>query len=442
VRIFVIGAGQVGSTIVEALHDEHELTVMDLDPSRLSPLAYRYDVATVEGSGASRRALAAAGVGSADLVIACTSRDEVNLVAGAFARVEAPKATTVIRASNIEYVELWREGQLDLDFIVSSELETAHAIARTIGVPAARQTDVFAEGQVQIVEFDVAPGVDDDPIGVPLRHARRVPPDSKVASIIRGDAMILPRGDETIREGDRVVVIGSPRAARAWSELLSPGGAAVRDVVVYGAGRVGTAIARQLLEQGIAVRLIESNPARAREVAEELPEARVYSALGIDPDFLARERIGAAQVAVFAMRDDAKNLFAATLAKVHGVSFTIATVHEPVSRAVYERSGVDVTINPRQVTAEEIVRFAHDPRTQQVAMLEGDRFEVLDIVVRAESEYAGKRFREMPIRGALIGAVVRNGEAIFPHGDDVLEAGDRVIIFTESSRVPTVEKAL
>jgi trk system potassium uptake protein TrkA len=109
---------------------------------------------------------------------------------------------------------------------------------------------------------------------------------------------------------------------------------------------------------------------------------------------------------------------------------------------VYEQSGVDVTVNPRQVTAEEIVRFAHDPRTQQVAMLEGDRFEVLDIVVRAESEYAGKAFREMPIRGALIGAVVRSGEAIFPHGDDVLEAGDRVIIFTESSRVPTVEKAL
>jgi trk/ktr system potassium uptake protein len=442
VRIFVIGAGQVGSTIVEALHDEHDMTVMDLDPTRLGPLAYRYDVSTVEGNGASRRSLAEAGIAAADLVIACTSRDEVNLVAGSFARVEAPKATTVIRASNIEYIDLWREGRLDLDFIVSSEVETAHAISRTIGVPAARQTDVFAEGQVQIVEFEVDQRLEGDPIGLPLREARRIPEDSKVASIIRGDTMILPRGDETIQSGDRVVVIGSPPAARAWSELLSPGGATVRDVVVYGAGRVGTAIARQLLEQRIGVRMIESTAARAREVAEELPDARIFNASGVDPDFLERERIGQAQVAVFAMRDDAKNLFAATLAKVHGVSFTIAIVHEPVSRAVYEKSGVDVTVNPRQLTAEEIVRFAHDPRTQQVAMLEGDRFEVLDIVVRAESEYAGKAFREMPIRGALIGAIVRNGEAIFPHGEDVLEAGDRVIIFTESSRVPTVEKAL
>jgi trk system potassium uptake protein TrkA len=442
VRIFVIGAGQVGSAIVEALHDEHELTVMDLDRSRLSPLAYRYDVATVEGSGASRRALAEAGVGAADLVIACTSRDEVNLVAGSFARVEAPKATTVIRASNPEYLELWREGRLDLDFIVSSELETAHAISRTIGVPAARQTDVFAEGQIQLVEFDVAATSNGDPIGVPLREARRIPADSKVASIIRGETMILPGGDDAIRQGDRVVVIGSPRAARAWSELLAPGGATVRDVVVYGAGRVGTAIARMLLDQGIGIRLIESAPLRAREVAELLPAARVYNASGVDPDFLERERIGQAQAAVFAMRDDAKNLFAATLAKVHGVSFTIAIVDEPRAREAYEHSGVDVTVNPRQVTAEEIVRFAHDPRTQQVSMLEGDRFEVLDIVVRSESEYAGKRFREMPIRGALIGAIVRGGEAIFPHGDDMLEAGDRVIVFTESSRVPTVEKAL
>jgi trk system potassium uptake protein TrkA len=301
---------------------------------------------------------------------------------------------------------------------------------------------VFADGQVQIVEFEVDPDTDGDPIGVTLREARNIPEDSKVASIIRGDTMILPRGDATIQPGDRLVVIGSPRAAQAWSELLSPGGATVRDVVVYGAGRVGTAIARQLLEQGIQVRLIETNTARAREVAEQLPGAQVYNASGTDPDFLERERIGHAQVAIFAMRDDAKNLFAATLAKVHGVSFTIGIVHESVSRAVYEQSGVDVTVNPRQVTAEEIVRFAHDPRTQQVAMLEGDRFEVLDIVVRPESEYAGKAFREMPIRGALIGAVVRNGEAIFPHGGDVLEAGDRVIIFTESSRVPTVEKAL
>ncbi|MBA2423998.1 MAG: NAD-binding protein, partial [Actinobacteria bacterium] len=161
-RIFLIGAGQVGFAVVEALHHDHEITVLDTEPSRLAALAERYDVATVEGDGTSRRDLAAAGVQNADLVIACTSRDEVNLVAGMFARREARGATTVIRTSNVEYVELWRVGQLDVDFVVCSELETAHAISRIIGVPAARQTDIFAEGQVQIVEFDVEEGASED----------------------------------------------------------------------------------------------------------------------------------------------------------------------------------------------------------------------------------------------------------------------------------------
>ncbi|HEU0336590.1 MAG TPA: Trk system potassium transporter TrkA [Gaiellaceae bacterium] len=441
-KVFLIGAGQVGATIVEALHDEHELTVVDLDRLRLETLAYRYDVATVEANGASRNALADAGVGQADLVIACTSRDETNLVAGTFARLEARRATTVIRTRNVEYIELWRQGQLDVDFVVSSELETANAISRTIGIPAARQTDVFADGQVQIVEFEVGPGADPAVVGLPLRSAR-IPDDSKVAGIVRGDTVMLPRGDASIEVGDRIVVIGSPRAAQAWSEELAPGEAAkVEDVVVYGGGRTGVAIARQLLVQRIGVRLIEPSRDRAREVAETLPQARVFNADGVDADFIERERIGQAQAAIFAMGDDAKNHYAATLAKVRGVSFTIAIVSDPAARDVYEHSGVDVTVNPRQVTAEEIVRFAYDPRTQQVAMLEGDRFEVLDITTRPESEYIGKRFREMPIRGALIGAIVRDGQAIFPKGDDVLLAGDRVILFTEASRVGTVERAL
>jgi trk system potassium uptake protein TrkA len=440
-RIFVIGAGQVGSTIVEALHGEHNLTVLDLDPARLTPLAYRYDVATVEANGASRRALADAGVRDADLVIACTSRDEANLVAGTFARIEAPRATTVIRTSNVEYIELWREGRLDLDFVVCSELETAHAIARVIGVSAAVQTDVFANGQVQIVEYDVTERSSSTVVGRPLREAR-IPADSRVASIIRGDEMTLPRGGEVIRPGDRIVVIGSPHAAHAWGELLSPGEIEVTDVVVYGGGMVGTAIARQLLEQEINVRIIEPNRERARLVAEELPRARVFNATGLDADFIERERIGRAQAAIFAMREDAKNHYAATLARVHGVEFTIAIVHEPISNAVYELSGIDVTVNPRQVTAEEIVRFAHDPRTQQVAMLEGNRFEVLDITTSPSSEYVGLRFREMPIRGALIGAIVRDGRAVFPRSDDVLQAGDRVIVFTEAEKVSQVEKVL
>ena len=440
-KIVIVGAGQVGSTVVEALQAEHDLSVIDIVRERLEALAYRYDVRTIEANGASRKALQDAGIDKADLFIACTSRDEVNLVACSFARIEAPKATTVIRTSNVEYIQLWRAGRLDVDFAVSSELETAHAVTRSIGMPAARQTDVFARGQVQIVEFDVPEGADASVVGPSLREAR-IPDDSRVLGIIRDDSVTLPRGGETIATGDRIVVIGSPEAARAWGTLLAPGAGTVEDVVVFGGGQVGTAIARMLDRQGIGVRLIEPNKDRAREVAEELPGCRVYNTSGVDPDFIERERIGQAQAGVFAMKEDAKNHYAATLARVHGVPFTIAVVHDTISTQVYEHSGVDVTINPRGVTAEEIVRFAHDPRTQQVTMLEGDRYEVLDITTQPTSEYVGLRFRDMPIRGAMIGAIVRDGTAVFPRSDDVLQAGDRVIVFTETSRVPDVEKVL
>jgi trk system potassium uptake protein len=460
-KIFVVGLGQVGSTVVEALHDEHEVTAVDQDAGRLTAITERYEVAPVHGNGASRRVLDEAGVREAELLIACTSRDEVNIVSSMFAKRLAPEAKTIVRTTNVEYLDLWRERELDVDFMVSSEEETAHAVSRIIGVPAARQTDIFAGGQVQMVEFDVesdaADGLADAPVAEAAVRAARphgggvvgrrlrdadIPADSKVASIIRGGKMILPRGDESILPGDRIIVIGSPAAAREWGKIMAHGDRQIDDVVVVGAGQTGVAVARLLLAEGIRVRLVEASAERAREVAEELPDARVFHATGLDPDFMEREKIGNAGAAVFAMPNDADNLFGATLAKLHGVTLTVAIVHDSLAEDVFERAGVDAAVNPRTVTAEEIIRFAHDPRIQQVAMLEGDRFEVLDITVRKESDLCGTPFKDLPMTGSLIGAIVRDGTAIFPHGGDMLQPGDRAIIFTESSRVPIVERRL
>ncbi len=442
-KIFVVGAGQVGTAVVEALHAEHDVTVIDLDLGRLQALSYRFDVVTIAGNGASRRSLRDAGVADCELLIACTSRDEVNVVASMFAKKLAPDVRTIVRTTNVEYLEIWHERELEIDFMVCSELEAANAIAGLVGIPAARQTDVFADGLVQMVEFDVEQGAAeaDGVVGVPLREAK-LPEESKVASIIRGERMLIPRGEESIQTGDRIVIIGSPRAAKEWSRLMRSGQAAVDDVVIYGAGQTGTTVAKTLLEQGISVRLIEADPERARAVAEELPQARVFHSTGIDPEFIERERIGRAQAAVFAMREDEKNLYAATLVKLHGVPLNVAIVHEAASQEVFDAAGVDAAVNPRTVTAEEMVRFAHDPRIRQLAMLEQDRFEVLDITVREESELCGIPFRDLPMTGSLIGAIIRGDEAIFPRGDDVLEAGDRAIIFTESSRVGRVEQVL
>jgi len=196
------------------------------------------------------------------------------------------------------------------------------------------------------------------------------------------------------------------------------------------------------MDRGIRVRFVEGRAERAREVAEELPNARVFHASAFDPEFFQRERIGKATAAVFALNDDPGNLFSAVLAKTHGVKLTIALAHDQSSIDVYEKGGVDVAINPRQVIAEELVRFGHDPRIRQIAMLDHDRFEILDLTVREESELAGTRYDDLPKTGSVIGAIIRDGTPIFPHGDDILKAGDRVIVFVESRRASLVERVL
>jgi trk system potassium uptake protein TrkA len=441
-RILVLGAGHVGHALVAALHERHELALIDLDHDRLAAMRERYDVRTIEGDGTSREILRQAGVDATDLLFACSPREEVNLVCAMLVK-RLSSAKVIVRTSSAAFMDAWREREIDVDFMVSSELETANAISAIIGIPAARQTDVFAEGKVQIVEFDVPPRQAHDAlIGRPLRDAA-IPAESKVAGIIRGERMIVPRGAAAIMPGDRVVVIASPAAARAWSAGIAKGGERqVEDMVVFGAGRMGTTIAHVLLERGLRVRLVEAHADRAREVAKTMPHVQVFHASAFDHEFLEHERIGRRTAAVFCMNDDARNLYGAVLARRRGVRLTIALTHDPASAEVYEAGGVDVAINPRQVVAEELVRFAHDPRCRQVAMLDDDRFEILDVTVRADSALADRAFKDLPITGSMIGAVVRNGSTIFPHGSDVLRAGDRVIIFVETRRASLVEEAL
>ncbi len=440
-RIVVLGAGHVGRAIVEALYEEHELTVIDTDPERLAAIADRYDVRVVEGNGTTKRVIREAGIQECSLFIASTSREEANLVSAMMVK-KLSRAMVVVRTTSVEYLDAWREREIDVDFMVSSELETANAISGLIGIPAARQTDTFADGQVQVVEFDVPNGAsNDEVIGRPLREAA-IPDDSKVVSIIRGDELTFPRGDEKILAGDRIIIIGTPGAAREWSRLISHEESRVDDIVIFGAGQMGTTIARVMLDRGIRVRFVEGRLERAREVAEEMPQARVFQASAFDPEFFERERIGRATAAVFALNDDPGNLFSAVLAKAHGVKLTIALAHDQSSLEVYERGGVDVAINPRQVIAEELVRFGHDPRIRQIAMLDDDRFEILDLTVRPESELAGKPFEQLPETGSVIGAIVRDGRAFVPHGSDELRAGDRVIVFVESRRASIVERVL
>jgi trk system potassium uptake protein TrkA len=436
-RVVVVGAGQVGHTVVRSLHATHECSVVDVDAARLEAVSHAYDVRITHGNGARRETLLDAGVADADLVLACTSRDEVNLVTAVLAR-RLSSARTAVRATEMDYLEAWRAGDLDVDLLVSTAFETAGAVARALDVPGARHVDSFADGEVLVLGLDVgedtAPGI----VGHRLGDAD-LPAASRVAAVLRDGHRVGPDAREAVRPGDRLIVMASRPAAREWSRLFT-GTGPLDDVVLVGGGGAGTAIARVLLDHGTAVRLLEADGQRARAAAEELERARVFHATGLDPSFLRAERIGTARAAVLATGDDSRNLHAAVLAKLHGVGTTLAVLDDPAAGAVFEAAGVDVTVDPGDETAEKMVRFTFDERTHQVAMLEDDRFEVLDVTVRPDGRLAHRPVGAIP--GASVGALVRDGEVLFPEAGEQLRPGDRAIVLADPERALGVEREL
>ncbi|WP_407110514.1 Trk system potassium transporter TrkA [Streptomyces sp. DSM 116494] len=436
-RVIVVGAGQVGHTVVKSLAETHRCTVIDIDEERLRALSHTYDVQVTRGSGTRRETLLEAGVADAELVLACTSRDEVNLVIAMLAR-RLSSARTVVRATGMDYLPAWRAGDLDVDLLVSTAYETASAVVRVLHVPGARHVDFFADGEVVVLGVDIHEERLPQFAGRPLPDAGP-PGQSRVVAVVRDGEWISPGAREAVRTGDRVIVMASPAAARAWGRLVS-GADPVGEVALFGAGRMGTAIARVLLDRGISVRVVEPDGARARAAAAVLDRARVFHASGLDAEFLRRERIGTAGAAVFAGGDDSRNLHGAVLAKLHGVGLTLTVLDDPAAAGVFEAAGVDVTIDPGDETAEKMARFTFDERTRQVAMLGDDRFEVLDITVRTDSPYAHRSVDAVP--GAGVGAVIRDGAVFFPGGKDELRPGDRAFVLSEPERVPSIERDL
>ncbi|GAT81904.1 potassium uptake protein TrkA [Streptomyces sp. F-3] len=436
-RVVVVGAGQVGHTVVKSLAETHECTVIDIDERRLEALSHTYDVRVAHGNGARRETLLEAGTADADLVLACTSRDEVNLVTAMLAR-RLSSARTAVRATGMDYLAAWRAGDLDVDLLVSTAFETASAVARVLHVPGARHVDFFVGGEVVVFGVGVR---ETRPPWCAGRLPREAPLSeaSRVVALVRDGRWIRPAADEEARPGDELIVAASLPAARTWGRLVT-GAEPVDDVVIFGAGRVGTAIARVLLDKGISVRMIEPDRARARAAADALDRARVFHATGLDPAFLHRERIGTAGAAVFAGGDDSRNLHAALLARLHGIGLTLTVLNDPAAAEVFAAAGVDVTIDPGDETAEKMARFTFGERTHQVAMLEDDRFEVFDVTVRPGSRFAHRPIDALP--GIGVGAIVRDGTVLFPGGEEELRPGDRVVVLTEPEHASTIERDL
>ncbi|MFQ5794149.1 MAG: Trk system potassium transporter TrkA [Candidatus Bipolaricaulia bacterium] len=440
-RIMVIGVGGVGSRVVEQLHREHEIVAIDRDEGHCGAISYRYDIMAIRGNGASLRVLKQAGIEETDMVIASTNVDEVNFVASVIAKqLGVPK--TIARVHDPEYLETWKANRrgLGVDFMVCSEVVTAEVIARIIGMPEADYVDLFADGRIQMVELKVSEG---SPLaGLRIVEAK-VPRPCMIVSILRGEEVIIPRGDDRIQAGDRVVVIGTGEAAGPFIRKLSDRRERARDVVIIGGGRIGFKMAQMLESTGLKLRVIERDEERSEFIASELHRTLVLRNDGTDLDFLEREKVGEADVVVSVVDSDEKNLLSSLLVKKLGANKTIAVVANPDFAELFAAVGVDVVISPHILMAEQIIRFTRGPKIGAVSLIGTDKAEVLQMEVSASSQISGKPLKAVTFPyGSIIGAIVRDGQAIVPDGEATLQPGDTIIVFSKKEQVKAVEALL
>ncbi len=442
-QIVIVGAGEVGTSIADSLDGDHDVIVIDIDSETAEQLKYELDVMTLAGDGTSLSTLERAGIDDADMFIASTDDDRTNLVACGTAKTIADPFT-IARTKSVEYLRTWEltETAFDVDFMVCSDLLSAENIVRVVGLPSAVDVDPFAGGLVQMAEFEIG---GDSPIsGQTVAEADRFE-SLTFAGLFRGEEMILPRGDTVIEPGDRAVVIGSPESVQAFASDLKPDATpdSADEIVIIGGSEIGYQTARLLEERGLSPRLIEQDTERARWLAEELPNTLVMEHDATDTEFLAREHVDEADIVVAALDSDERNLLVSVLAKRLGTDRVVAVVDNGEYVTLFEEIGIDVAINPRQVTAEEITRFTHGGVAENIAVLENDQAEVLELELTDSSELIDRTIRDIAeeIDARLVfGAITRDREFIVPRGDTELRTGDHIVVFVESSFVDELTK--
>ncbi|MGQ3330078.1 Trk system potassium transporter TrkA [Halorubrum sp. FL23] len=436
-RILIAGAGQVGAEIAAELDTAHDIVVIDVDTDRIDRLGYDLDVLAISGDSTTIETLREAGIEDADILIACTDNDEINIITCATAN-SLTDVTTVARVKEINYIDTWDQAEnvFGVDFMVGTNLLTVAAATGGTGLSAARNFDVFAGGRVQMAEFDI--GADNSLAGQTVNEADRFDSLTFVA-ILRDGMTIIPTGKTRIQSGDGVVVVGTPESVHAVGTELDSRQTDSRNVLIIGGSDIGYQTARLLEERGLRPHLIEADADRAKELSERLSATTVRTKDPTDRDFLENERMADVDAVVAALEHDSEeNLLAALRAKREGADRSVAVVDNGEYVELFEEAGVDVAVNPRRATAAEIINFARDQDTQNVALLEDNQAEVIEIQIDSDSIIAGQPIREaihqLP-EGVVIGAVTRNGSNLAPRGDTVIEPGDHTVILVDSEFV-------
>ncbi len=447
-KIIILGAGQVGSSVAANLVSEaNDITVVDTNQDLLQNLQDRFDLRTVCGEASHPEVLRRAGAEDADMILAVTNSDETNMVACQVAYTLFHTPTKIARVRSNEYLshpQLFTNDALPVDFLISPDQAVTDYIQRLIEYPGALQVLDFAHGKVRLVA--VRAYHDGPLVGRELRALREHMPgvQTRVAAIFRRDAPIVPEGNTVIEVDDEVFFIAASKDIRAVMGELRRLDSPIKRVMIAGGGNIGKRLAKAL-ENDYQIKVIEHNQKRARALSEELKKAIVLLGDATDEDLLREENIEATDIFCALTNDDEDNILSAMLAKRLGARKVMALINRSAYVDLVESGTIDIAISPHQAMIGSLLAHVRRGDVAAVHSLRRGAAEALEAVAhgdRKSSKVVGRAIQDIKLPpGASIGAMLRGDEVIIAHHDTVIEAEDHVILFlVDKTRIRDVER--
>jgi trk system potassium uptake protein len=449
-KILILGAGRVGSSVAENLVSEHnDITVIDSDASCLSTLQERFDLRGVVGDGTQVSTLQAAGAEDVDMLIACASQDSINLVACKIARkiFNVPRRVARIRSAELPKIpELLDEDGFCVDAVISPENSVTNYLIKLIKFPEALQVVDMADGLVSVITVRLS--AQSSMANHALKDLRVLNPDvnARVVSIWRSGFSVDVTPETILRPQDEVLLITDTADAQTAIDQMRVGHTSVRRIMIAGGGNIGARLARQLGEGGYNVRIIEQSASRCEHLAMSLPDnVLVLQGNGTDESLLQSEGIEDMDTWLALTSEDEDNIMSSLLAKRLGARRVIALINRQAYGELMEGSHIDIAVSPSQATMSELLRYVRRGDIVAAHRLRGGLAEVLEMVAHGDkksSKVVGRRVAEMGLpKGASVGAIVRKQEILISYSKAVIEPDDHVIVFVSSrTQISKVEK--
>ncbi len=438
-RIIIVGGGEIGYSLARELSREHSLSIVDANRA-VGKRFEGIDVEFLHGSGTSAEFLGRAGVARADILIACTALDEVNMVVCAIASRLGTRRT-ICFVSREDFVGTDGSAEavrthFGIERIIWPEAQLADEIERIIGAPGAIDAEVFADGRIRLLEFRLEAS---SPLTAAPLSELHLPLGALIVAVKRRDVITIPRGDTRLDPGDKIFVMGTPAGmAEVMPQIHgSHERRAVQLVTIIGGGDVGFRLARHLDSSDVELRIIESDPHRGEVLAASLRRALVLTGDGTDLELLESEDIGRSDVLVSVIDNDERNLFATLLGRQLGVRTIITRVSRPANLRLFERVGIDVALSARGAAVTSLVHYIQGGRAQMLAVLEEGQATILEVEVPPAFRPRALMAMKAPPR-SIVGAILRGNDVIIPRGADQIRPRDRLIVFAAADAVRSV----